>query len=196
MAIESPARASGRPRPWLVGLLGVLAVVLLWQMFSGGTPAPTVPTRENPRAAKPADQIEPADLDVKIETLGDQPAGLSDAGRNPFRFEPKAAPPAPAPSPGPARPVTPPAPYAAGPPPPPPGPPAIGTLIKFIGIVDTGKEKIGAFSDCRTTFSGRAGEIMEGRFRLVEIGVESATVEYVDGTGRTRLPLNGQACVK
>ena len=75
------------------------------------------------------------------------------------------------------------------------GPPPIGTLIKFIGIVDTGKERIGAFSDCRYTFSGREGEILEGRFRLVKIQVESAIVEYVDGKGRTTLPLNGQACV-
>ncbi len=78
----------------------------------------------------------------------------------------------------------------------PQGPPAIGTLIKFIGIVDTGKAKIGAFSDCRYTFSGREGEIIEGRFRVVRIGVESAILEYTDGRGRTTLPLNGQACVK
>jgi hypothetical protein len=68
-------------------------------------------------------------------------------------------------------------------------------VIKFIGIIDTGREKIGAFSDCRYTFSGREGEVIEGRFRVVRIGVESAVLEYTDGRGRTTLPLNGQACV-
>ena len=71
----------------------------------------------------------------------------------------------------------------------------IGNLIKFIGIVETRGGRIGAFSDCRYTFSGRDGEVIEGRFRVVKIQVESAIVEYVDGQGRTTLPLNGQACV-
>jgi hypothetical protein len=194
MAIESPVRSTGRPRPWLLILLAVLGLVLLWQMFSGGMAPRSVPTPGSRRAtgATPVEQVDPVDLDVRVESLADAAAPLDDGGRNPFRFQPKAPPPPPVsnfPLSPPPRPVDP------GPPPPPPGPPPIGTLIKFIGIVDTGKEKIGAFSDCRYTFSGREGEIMEGRYRLVQIGVESATVEYVDGKGRTRLPLNGQACV-
>jgi hypothetical protein len=87
--------------------------------------------------------------------------------------------------------VPPPPPVPTGPPPPTP----IGNLIKFIGIVETRGGRIGAFSDCRYTFSGRDGEVIEGRFRVVKIQVESAIVEYVDGQGRTTLPLNGQACV-
>jgi hypothetical protein len=83
-------------------------------------------------------------------------------------------------------------PVPTGPPPPPP----IGATIKFIGIVETGQGKIGAFSDCKATFPGREGEIIEGRYRIVRIGVESAVLEYTDGTGRTTLPLNGQGCVK
>ena len=196
MATEAPA--SGRPRPWLLLLLGTLALVLVWQMFSGGAAQPSVTTAGGPRgpAAASGETIEPSDLDVKIEALSDAPAPLADGGRNPFRFQPKPAPPPPPPAPAAAnRPAGPVKPVDPGPPPPPPGPPAIGTLIKFIGIVDTGKERVGAFSDCRYTFSGREGEIMEGRYRLVRIGLESAVVEYADGRGRTTLPLNGQACV-
>ncbi|MEX1129022.1 MAG: hypothetical protein WD227_18490 [Vicinamibacterales bacterium] len=197
MATEAPARQAGRPRPALLVLLGVLGVILLWQMFSGGTAPGPVTTRSDPRAAtgKPVEQVTPADLDVRVESLAEAAVPLDEGGRNPFRFQPKAPPPPPPGPPasnvpsGPVKPVVP------GPPPAPPGPPAIRTLIHFIGIVDTGKEKIAAFSDCRYTFSGREGEIMEGRFRLVKIQVESAIVEYVDGTGRTILPLNGQACV-
>lgn len=199
MATDAPARGAGRPRPWLLVLLGVLGLMLVWQMFSGGTATPGVETTPRPRAGagKEVGQVAPGDLDVRIEALGESPASLDDSGRNPFRFQPRAAPPPQAPPPGAFKPAVPP-PFAnTGPPPPPPGPPAIGTLIKFIGIVDTGSGKIGAFSDCRIahTFSGREGEIMEGRYRLVRIGVESAVVEYADGKGQTTLPLNSQACV-
>ena len=75
-----------------------------------------------------------------------------------------------------------------GPPPPPP------IAIKFLGVLETaGGGKVGAFTDCRATFPGREGEVIEGRYRVVKIGIESAIVEYTDGRGRTTLPLNGQA---
>ena len=187
------ARKEGGTRPWHFVLLFVLCGILLWMIFPGGAASPPVTNTANPRATtgKPGEQqVQPSDLDVKIEALGEKPAPLGDAGRNPFRFQPKPPPPPP-PAPPAQKPVA----VGPAPPPQPIGPPAIGTLVKFIGIVDLGKEKVGAFSDCRTTFSGREGEIMEGRFRLVRIGVESAVVEYADGQGRTTLPLNGQACV-
>lgn len=184
----------GRTRPWHYVLLFILTGILVWMIFPGGAASPAVTTTGNPRAAgsTPGEQqVQPSDLDVKIEALAERPAPLGDAGRNPFRFRPKPPPPAP-PMPAPPKAL---APGPPPPPPPPPGPTAIGTLVKFIGIVDTGKGKIAAFSDCRNTFSGREGEIMEGRFRLVRLGVESVVVEYADGQGRTTLPLNGQACV-
>lgn len=175
MAIESSG--AGKPRPWLLVVLGVvLAGFLLTRFFSGDPASPAVSgTGAAPGSA--TDQVDPAQLDVRIEALQEQTGGPEDSGRNPFRFQPK---PAPTPQPVPQG---------------PPQPTSIGTLIKFIGIVDTGTERIGAFSDCRYTFSGREGQVIEGRFRVVRIGVESATVEYVDGQGRTTLPLNGQACV-
>jgi hypothetical protein len=192
MATESVTRAS-RPRPWLLVLFGVVLVTFLWsKMFSGSSTPPAVSTA-TPRpagSAPAAGRIDPAELDVKIESLQQTPPPPADSGRNPFRFQPKAPPP----SAGPPKPTftAPPVPTE---PPVPQGPPPIGNLIKFIGIVETGRERIGAFSDCRYTFSGRDGEVVEGRFRIVRIGVESAVVEYADGRGRTTLPLNGQACV-
>ena len=193
MAIE-PLAPGARPRPWLLALLGVVIVVFVWsRMFSGGS-VPAAVSTTNPRApgGSQGGQIDPSELDVRIEALKQAPAGPADGDRNPFRFQPKAPPPPPPSStvPRPQQPTLPPPPAV------PAGPPAIGTLIKFIGIIDTGAAKIGAFSDCRYTFSGREGEIIEGRFRVVRIGVESAILEYTDGQGRTTLPLNGQACVK
>jgi hypothetical protein len=192
MAIDSSPGGSSRPRPWLLVLLGLaIAAYLVTRMFSGPAVPAGVSTAAPRAATAPAEKIDPAELDVKLETLAGPPAGPAEGDRNPFRFQPKAAPPPP-PLPQGERPQT----YVPPPVQPgPTGPKPISELIKFIGIVDTGSAKIGAFSDCRYTFSGREGEIIEGRFRVVRIGVESAVLEYADGQGRTTLPLNGQACV-
>ena len=198
MATDAPARPQGRPRPWLLALLGVAVVAYLaTQMFSSDGIVPSVRnTGGSPAAAagQRPPQVDPAELDVRVEDLQRDSGGAPQSARNPFRFEPRTPPPSAAPPPAyvppPAASSAPPVP--TGPPPPPP----IGATIKFIGIVETGQGKIGAFSDCKATFPGREGEIIEGRYRIVRIGVESAVLEYTDGTGRTTLPLNGQGCVK
>jgi hypothetical protein len=79
----------------------------------------------------------------------------------------------------------------AGPPPPtgPPPPPPIP--LKFIGTVERGAIKVAALSDCRNTFQATEGQIVDGRYRLVKIGVESIVMEYVDGRGRTTIRLEG-----
>lgn len=205
MATDTASAATGRPRPWLLIVLGlVLAAFLATQMFSGGTAPESVPSAAQPRRGQRAPgangPIDPRELDVKIEALKQPAQEQTEVERNPFRFQPKAPPPAPPP-------VAPPQnafkPGPPGPPPPPAGPPRISLTIKFIGIVETGTDKIGAFSyfdeasrTCKATFPGRAGEVLEGRYRVVSIGVESAVLEYVNGTGRETIPLNGQACVK
>ena len=186
------ATDAARPRPWLLVLLGVaLAALLASRIFSSDPPPNTVPTTSAPpvRAPKNGAPIEPKDLDVKLEALK-QPAPLAgESARNPFRFKP--APPPPPPPPPPvvkqAPPVVVAPPEPTGPPPPPP------ITIKFIGVVETKRGKVAAFTDCRVTFAGREGEVIEGRYRVVRLGIESAIVEYVDGRGRTTLPLNGQA---
>ena len=194
MATDAASRSGGRPRPWLFVLLGlVIAAYVVTRIFSGAPASPAV-TTSAPRAAagtaaKPI-VIDPAELDVKVEALSARATEATEVERNPFRFQPKPPPPPPPMPPQPPQSYAPPAPV--GPPPPPP----IGNTIKFIGIVETGKGRIGAFSDCKATFPGREGEVLEGRYRVVRIGVESATLEYLDGTGRAVLPLNGQACVK
>src|SRR5918993_2613973 len=128
MATEAPATGAGGTRPWHYVLLFVLTGILLWMIFPGGTGTPAVTTTANPRAAagKPGNgQVQPADLDVKIEALAEKPAPLGDAGRNPFRFQPKPPPPPP-PAPPVQKPIVTPPP----PPPTPPGPTPIGTLVK------------------------------------------------------------------
>jgi hypothetical protein len=68
--------------------------------------------------------------------------------------------------------------------------------LKFIGVLEfPNKGKLAVFSDCRTTMRGREGDIIDGRYRLVRIGVESVVMEYADGRGQTTIRMSGQECV-
>jgi len=206
MATEPSQAASNRPRPWLVGLLLITATVyVVMRIFSGPTAAPGVPTTpgRTPQGRVAANgHVEPKDLDVRVETLKEQPPPLEPPKRNIFRFEPTAPPPPP-PGSFPSKPV-PAEPVVVPPPPgPPPGPPPIRDTVKFIGVVETARGKIGAFSiwdplarECRgVPTAAREGEVIDGRYRVVRLGIESATLTYLDGKGQDTLPINGQACV-
>lgn len=194
MATDTTAIATNRPRPWLLVALGVVVVVfLLTRFWPSPTPA-TAPGRAQPRPqARAADNgsVDPEDLDVRLDELKAPRPGPGDVERNPFRFEAR-EPPAPPPGltgrrPDPEGP--------AGPPPPPPPPPI---PLKFIGIVEgRGVGKVAAFSDCVRTFYGREGDLVDGRYRLLTIGVESVTMAHADGRGGAQtIRLSGQECVK
>ena len=88
------------------------------------------------------------------------------------------------------RPAQPRRPWTTGPVEPPP-PPRIP--LKFIGVADAGREgklgRVAVLSDGRGVYHGREGEIVEGRYRILKIGVESIDLAYLDGRG----PPNHQA---
>jgi hypothetical protein len=181
-----------RPRTFLLVLLGlVLVVAAAMTLRQSAAPAPPA---SNPgrTAQQPAgERLDPAQLDVRLDVLqADKPAP-DNAERNPFRFQPKAAPPGPRP-----RSAEEPPPEVIpdpGPPPPPPTPPI---QLKFIGVTEAPRVgKIAALSDCRHTVQGTEGEVIMGRYRIVKIGVESLVIEYLDGKGRTTLRMTGQECV-
>ena len=44
------------------------------------------------------------------------------------------------------------------------------------------------FTDGRDVFYGREGDIIEGRYRIVKIDVESVDIAYLDGRGQKRMP--------
>lgn len=120
-----------------------------------------------------------------LEPVSEQPS----AGRNPFRFG--APPPPPAPPPRPTPPAAPMVPQ--GPPPPPPGPPPPPAItLKFVGVVQlpTGS-RLASLSDGKGVLMGAEGDVIDGRFRIVKIGVESIVMEYLDGRGRQTIPLRG-----
>jgi hypothetical protein len=192
MATDAPDRPSSRPRPWLLIVLALTVAVAAAMQWWPTKPAAPAPAASNARraAGKTPETVEPADLVVRLDELKGERPDAEGTDRNPFRFKPKPPPPPPAPpvTQRPAQPEGPP--VNQGPPPPPPIP------LKFIGTVEPKPgDKVAAFSDCRYTFRGREGEVIDGRYRLVRIGVESVVMEYVDGRGRTTIRLSGQECV-
>jgi hypothetical protein len=124
--------------------------------------------------------------DVHLQDLRTgTPSPETPLARDLFRFKPKAPPPR-APQPAVTEPVTSPL-----PPPPPAGPPAIP--MRFIGVVEATQQaqKIAILSDGRGIYQGREGDIIEGRYRILRIGVESVDMAYLDGRGRQTIRLSG-----
>lgn len=180
----------GRSRrtTWLVAALAVLVVayaVMRWR--AGGTAVTQAPAPGQARSTpgQASATVDPSDLDIRLEALEASRPAPGEVERNPFRFTPKPQPPPPAsrlPQVAPTGPATP-----AGPPPPPP------IDLKFMGLIDHPTlGKVAAFSDCKGfTAEGQEGKVVDGRYRVVKIGVESVVIEHVNGTGRRTLPLSG-----
>ena len=170
----------------LVAVSLVLVVVVLARRSD--TPAGSASAPSNSRRARPvtdANTTPPAD--VKLELLKTAPGALEPSTRNPFQFKPKAPPPAPRPVAAPAPIVVAPPPVPQGPPPPPP------IALKYIGVLDTAQGRVAVFRDSGGDIvNGKEGDIIDGRYRLLKIGVESADLAYVDGRGRQTIRLSGQ----
>ena len=187
--MASETQVNGRPRSWLLILLAVsLAALVLTKMWPTGAATSAVPALTQARQGAQRTQGKAAvgDLDVDLDALATPRPELGRAERNPFRFRPASPPPPPPPTKNNAPVVSPATPTT---PPPLPGPPPI--TLKFIGIVEKQGLKVAALSDCRTTYHGSEGQIIDGRYRLVSIGTESIVLEYVDGRGRTTVRQDG-----
>jgi hypothetical protein len=193
--------ARKRGQTVLLAVLGVVfASLLAYQLLAPKTPPAAAARAGQARTTQPASRGRasanstaglPQVVDVRVDRLQEPPPDISTAGRNPFRFKPKAPPP---PPPRAAAPPPPPTTSAGGdpsvPPPPPPPPPI---TLKFIGTVSgqSGLGKVAVLSDGKFVYYGREGDIIEGRYRLVRIGEESVQMEYVDGRGRQTIRLSG-----
>lgn len=126
---------------------------------------------------------------VKLDKL-EPVEGKPSADRNPFRFGAPPPPPPPPPRPVVQAPPPPVQQPVYQPPPQPIGPPPIP--LKFIGVMQLPNgTKYASLSDGRTMMSGREGDVVDGRYRIVRIGIESIVLEYVDGKGRQTIPLRG-----
>lgn len=190
------ARYGTRRQQILLGILVLGLIVALAFAWNGGRGGSAPAEGQRPTSNKEASgrasagtSASAGDLDVKLEALDAPHEGPGAIERNPFRFEarrraePEPAPSEPPPTPEPEEPAVP-----TGPPQPPPIP------LKFIGIIESPQAgRVAALSDGRRVFQGRAGDIIEGRYRIVRIGVESIVMEYADGSGTQQtIRLSGQ----
>ena len=75
----------------------------------------------------------------------------------------------------------------------PPGTRPATAPLKFIGIVEAPDSvgRVAVLSDGRSVYYGRQDDIIEGRYRIVRIGVESIDLEFLDGGGRETIRLSG-----
>ena len=182
----TPAR---RQLSLLVALVLIIVVVVVWRSPSspvggGGAAAPAAGGTQASRQDNPVG-------DVKLESLEQRGEGEATPSRDLFRFESKrVASAAPAPrAPVNPVPVDPAPPVPTGPPPPPPIP------LRYIGYLDQPGEvpRVAVLSDGRgNVFNGKEGDIIEGRYRVLRIGTDSADLIYVDGRGRQTIRLSGQ----
>jgi len=176
-------------------LLAVLAIslagVAVW-LWNGTSPttaeSQTASNVRNPaRAKQPAPGL--AAPVVRLDTLESPKPEPGSKDRNPFRFKPKAAPPRPPMPVEPPRPVVPqPPPSTAS------GVPPI--TLKFIGMWELSeqKRKIAMLTDGKggVPIYGEEGDVVEGRYKILRIGLESIELAYLDGRGRQTIRLSGQ----
>jgi hypothetical protein len=172
-------------------LLGALGVALTVVVMARRADNPVAnPGRSNGRSATTtAAAKETPVADLRLDRLKADPSELGPSTRNPFQFKPKAAPPPPQTQASPSR-----APIVVAPPPIPQGPPPPPPIaLKYIGVLETAQGRVAIFRDTGGDIvNGREGDIIDGRYRLLKIGVESADLAYVDGRGRQTIRLSGQ----
>jgi hypothetical protein len=129
--------------------------------------------------------------DIRLELLQRERGALGAPDRNPFRFERRAAA-APPPRLQAARRPAPIEEAPAGPVPPPPPPPIPLRFIGYLQPSDT-PGRVAVLSDGRgNVFNGKEGDVIEGRYRLLRVGDNSADLIYLDGRGRQTIRLSGQ----
>jgi hypothetical protein len=192
LAASNPAEQ--RRQLLLLALLVVVAIVV-WYTSSSGNGATEAPAAASNPAVTPQ-VVPPAGgrggqagsglpEPVRLGDLEPVPEQVA-AARNPFGFGARPAPPRP------------PAPPPAAPPPPPPPPrPTVPTLppipVKFLGFVEDPARpgKVVALSVNGNVMVAREGDLVDGRYRLVKVGLESIVMAYPDGRGQQTIRLSG-----
>lgn len=178
-----PGPARQRQMLALTGLTVLLAAVL-WYQFR---PAES-PVRASNVAGRTAPEIDAVRLPdpVKLGALEPVPE-RTEVGRSPFGFGVRPAPPPPPVSFTPAPVLPPPV------PPPPAGPPPI--RLKLTGMIQgpaDGRTMVMLKDpDTGASFQAFEGDVVDGRYRIVRVGLQSVVVSYVDGTGSRTIALGG-----
>ena len=183
---------TGRTRQLAVLVVVLLGIAVGYWIWPWGGPRPGTPGAGSARGGRTG-QGSASDpvTDIRLELLQREPRPLRDPDRNPFRFERRASA-APPVRPQVTRRVAPVevAPVVPLPPPPPPPIP-----LRFIGFLQPrgAPGRVAVLSDGRgNVFDGKEGDVIEGRYRLLRVGNDSADLVYLDGRGRQTIRLSGQ----
>jgi hypothetical protein len=184
----------------LGAILVVLAAVLYWQstrdvdaplsVAAGSAPAASATLPAGVPGPSGAARTIPR---IALATLGQEQPQPVDTGRDPFRFgaAPIAGRPGGTPSAGAVQVPRPAAPDLPAGPIEPPGPPPI--VLKFIGFAKQGTtgRLYAVLRDDRGIYYGAEGDMVEGRYRILRVTTNEVEIAYVDGRGRTKIPLAG-----
>jgi len=173
-----------RQLAWLVLLLVVLAATVMWR---GRPPAVPGATASNPSVPVPDAGViarpEPVQL-AALDVVPEPP----EPRRNPFGFGVSPPPPLPPASLRPDPVIVP----TPAPPPVPQGPPPIA--LRLVGAVrmPDGRTLV-TLKDPATNalFPAYEGDVVDGRYRVSQVTIDSAVVSYVDGTGTRTVRLGG-----
>ena len=183
--------ASPRRQRLLLGVLVIAAITLVFLRWPSNTVNESntgVGGVGGQQASRPGNPVG----DIRLDSLENRADTAATPSRDVFRFEARrTAPPGSSAGPAPVdpAPVDPGRLGPAGPPPPPPIP------LRYIGYLDRGGQepRIAVLSDGRgNVFNGKEGDIIEGRYRVLRIGTDSADLIYLDGRGRQTIRLSGQ----
>lgn len=168
-------------------VLVALLVIVLWLWMPAGTPPPSSNQPVVP-ATGPAGQLPQPEI-IRLDTL-QSVSELPAVERNPFVFGQRESEPS---APGTSFLTTP---QPSGPPVPPPppvpqGPPAIPLRLTGMTVTEPGGPTLVTLKDSVTNalYQAREGDIVDGRYRVVKVGVTSVVVSYLDGSGIRTLPL-------
>jgi len=130
--------------------------------------------------------------DVRLDLLQREEGSFQNPVRNPFRFGQRATANGPTGGGRGRRAVVEAPPQPIGPPPVPPPPPI---PLRYIGFLQPqgGPGRIAVLSDGRgNVIDGKEGDVIDGRYRLLRVGNDSADLIYLDGRGRQTIRLSGQ----
>lgn len=190
--MNSPGAPTSKARgqlKLLTALVVILAAVGWYRFFPASAPAPTSQPQPSQVATsgREATGALPVPESVRLESL--ETAGAAgEATRNPFAYGVRPPPP---PPPRPA--IPPPQAPVNLPPPAPPGPPPINLrLVGFTELPNGGRMMV-TLKDPATNSVHFAfeGDVVDGRYRVVKVGLRSVVVSYVDGSGQRTIGLGG-----
>ena len=195
MKAPAPAPGAARKGPLrlLLALLALAALLAVFSYWPSGTPETISPLRGGgaPRSARP-DALDPSSI-PQLQAVSDRGAAGEEVGRDVFRFYNS-----PTPTPTPVPPTPTPAVYYLLPDVPTPVPtptPIVPPAIPFKAIGKFGPKDrpIVTFEEGARLFNAREGDVVDNRFVVRKINVESVDLGFVglppEITRRLPIPL-------